>query len=477
MSPHLQVKICDFGLSRQLATACATKVAADCRCSAHCSNRELSTSIASEGCYSSDSENVPPVQDCSHSRDWSVASCSREHEDDNEEPMTPYVVTRWYRAPEVMLTNGMYDSAQDVWAAACTFAEFVTRKPLFPGKCSMDQLRLIVRGLGKPGPRDVSFSGITTRGAAFLLQQQGPPKRQGLAHLLSPSSVKRVQVPFVQLLRGMLHYNPRHRLTCTLALSLPLFNEQDNRIDSGNTPNIPATMHAPALTPDPAPSLILRVCQSHEHALPHRILDMRDIERCPNERSALQHLLVLETCRVQQELATEMATEPHAVSAADREGAGAIETIKIENRLSPVESLLTRSSGNTSSAASTASLDSLSEQGEIDSASSATIDGAKYTSPCLDVQDAPGVKNFVSPSVHAASAAAHNRRPEGTTVDTVATPEVSNHKPKISGTPTTTSALHARTGLLASMGRLVGSMAHGTKSALRRSLRKLDGFK
>jgi len=54
--------------------------------------------------------------------------------------MTPYVVTRWYRAPEVMLTDGQYDSAQDVWAAACTFAEFVTRKPLFPGKCSMDQV-------------------------------------------------------------------------------------------------------------------------------------------------------------------------------------------------------------------------------------------------------------------------------------------------------------------------------------------------
>ena len=48
-----------------------------------------------------------------------------------------------------MLTDGCYDAAQDVWAAACTFAEFATRKPLFPGKCSMDQVRKGLLGRGR----------------------------------------------------------------------------------------------------------------------------------------------------------------------------------------------------------------------------------------------------------------------------------------------------------------------------------------
>ena len=42
-------------------------------------------------------------------------------------PKTAYVVTRWYRAPEVMLTSQNYTKALDVWSIGCIFAELMMR--------------------------------------------------------------------------------------------------------------------------------------------------------------------------------------------------------------------------------------------------------------------------------------------------------------------------------------------------------------
>lgn len=56
------------------------------------------------------------------------------HVDDNQGFMTEYVATRWYRAPEIMLTFKKYTSAIDVWSVGCIMAEMLLRKPLFPGK-------------------------------------------------------------------------------------------------------------------------------------------------------------------------------------------------------------------------------------------------------------------------------------------------------------------------------------------------------
>ena len=47
---------------------------------------------------------------------------------------TPYIVSRYYRAPELILACSDYSEKIDVWAIGCIFAEFMTLKPLFPGK-------------------------------------------------------------------------------------------------------------------------------------------------------------------------------------------------------------------------------------------------------------------------------------------------------------------------------------------------------
>merc|ERR1719460_1575959 len=68
-----------------------------------------------------------------------------------------YVVTRWYRAPELLLDNAAYDFAIDMWSVGCILIEMLIRKPLLKGKSSKDQLRLILSLLGSPAPEDVTF--------------------------------------------------------------------------------------------------------------------------------------------------------------------------------------------------------------------------------------------------------------------------------------------------------------------------------
>ena len=71
--------------------------------------------------------------------------------------MTEYVVTRWYRAPELLLSCEDYTSAIDIWSMGCILAEILGRKPLFPGKDYIHQMRLIVEVLGSPNEEDCAF--------------------------------------------------------------------------------------------------------------------------------------------------------------------------------------------------------------------------------------------------------------------------------------------------------------------------------
>lgn len=102
--------------------------------------------------------------------------------------LTGHVVTRWYRAPELILLEKDYGPAIDVWSIGCIFGEllgmmkenaptYLDRKPLFPGKScfplspnnkltekrkgfpfsSTDQLYIIFQKLGTPSEDDRSF--------------------------------------------------------------------------------------------------------------------------------------------------------------------------------------------------------------------------------------------------------------------------------------------------------------------------------
>ena len=53
---------------------------------------------------------------------------------------TPYIVSRYYRAPELILGCSDYTNKIDIWATGCIFAELLCLRPLFPGKSEGSQL-------------------------------------------------------------------------------------------------------------------------------------------------------------------------------------------------------------------------------------------------------------------------------------------------------------------------------------------------
>nr|XP_056718871.1 cyclin-dependent kinase 10 [Euleptes europaea] len=65
-------------------------------------------------------------------------------------PMTPKVVTLWYRAPELLLGTTTQTTAIDMWAVGCILAELLAHKPLLPGSSEIQQIDMIVQLLGTP---------------------------------------------------------------------------------------------------------------------------------------------------------------------------------------------------------------------------------------------------------------------------------------------------------------------------------------
>ena len=67
-------------------------------------------------------------------------------------PFTEYISTRWYRAPECLLTDGYYGYKMDIWGVGCVFFEMLALFPLFPGNNELDQIHKIHNIMGTPPP-------------------------------------------------------------------------------------------------------------------------------------------------------------------------------------------------------------------------------------------------------------------------------------------------------------------------------------
>lgn len=83
--------------------------------------------------------------------------------------MTGYVSTRYYRAPEIMLTWQRYDVGVDIWSVGCIFAEMLEGKPLFPGKDHVHQFSIITDLLGTPPDEIIATIGNETVSLAHVI--------------------------------------------------------------------------------------------------------------------------------------------------------------------------------------------------------------------------------------------------------------------------------------------------------------------
>ncbi|CCD22683.1 mitogen-activated protein kinase SMK1 NDAI_0A05280 [Naumovozyma dairenensis CBS 421] len=77
--------------------------------------------------------------------------------------ITNYVATRWYRAPELLLSRKEYTKAIDMWAIGCILAELYGRTPIFRGINQQHQIYEIIKVLGPPSNKTlIKFDSLTS---------------------------------------------------------------------------------------------------------------------------------------------------------------------------------------------------------------------------------------------------------------------------------------------------------------------------
>ncbi|KAI5935709.1 Mitogen-activated protein kinase 9 [Manis javanica] len=138
--------------------------------------------------------------------------------------MTPYVVTRYYRAPEVILGMG-YKENVDIWSVGCIMAEMVLHKVLFPGRDYIDQWNKVIEQLGTPSVDFMKKLQPTVRNYV-----ENRPKYPGIKFeelfpdWIFPSESERDKIKTSQardLLSKMLVIDPDKRISVDEALRHP----------------------------------------------------------------------------------------------------------------------------------------------------------------------------------------------------------------------------------------------------------------
>lgn len=141
--------------------------------------------------------------------------------------MTEYVATRWYRAPELMLSLHEYTQAIDLWSVGCIFGEMLARRQLFPGKNYVHQLQLIMMVLGTPSPAVIQAVGAE-RVRAYI--QSLPPRQPVPWETVYPGADRQA----LSLLGRMLRFEPSARMSAAAALRHPFlakYHDPDDEPD------------------------------------------------------------------------------------------------------------------------------------------------------------------------------------------------------------------------------------------------------
>ncbi|CAH8596837.1 unnamed protein product [Dicrocoelium dendriticum] len=146
----------------------------------------------------------------------------------NSFTMTPYVVTRYYRAPEIIL-GIRYSENVDIWSVGCIFAEMVLERILFPGRDYVDQWTKITEELGTPGPEFMSRLETSVRKYVMYRPRNEPRPFEDLFpdDCFPPPSVEHETLNAENardLLRRMLVIDPLERISVDQALRHPYIN-------------------------------------------------------------------------------------------------------------------------------------------------------------------------------------------------------------------------------------------------------------
>ncbi|KAJ5623392.1 mitogen-activated protein kinase Hog1 [Penicillium lividum] len=140
--------------------------------------------------------------------------CDFGHARVQDQKMTGYVATRYYRAPEIMLHWQEYSEKVDIWSTGCILAEMLKGTPLFPATSHADQFSLFVNLLGNPTEKIVEK--IKNKNTRAFVQSLPQCKRLPLTETFPG-----VDQEAVDILEKMLSFDVDERISAEVALSHP----------------------------------------------------------------------------------------------------------------------------------------------------------------------------------------------------------------------------------------------------------------
>ena len=139
----------------------------------------------------------------------------------SNENLTDYVATRWYRSPELLITNGYYGPEVDYWAIGCIMGELADGNPLFPGENETDQLHCIQKILGNLPQEQIDiFYRNPLYSGKKLLDVEKP-------ETLERRYMGKLPKIAINFMKGLLELDPKRRLNGKTVFSHPYFQGMD----------------------------------------------------------------------------------------------------------------------------------------------------------------------------------------------------------------------------------------------------------
>jgi serine/threonine protein kinase len=129
---------------------------------------------------------------------------------------SPGVVSPWYRAPELLFGQHLYDFAIDIWSAGSIVGEMVKGTALFQGDSDIDQLHRIFAVLGSPSPETFPAYDELIATEIQIVEQPAVDFGEFLGCR---------EPELVDLISKMLLYDPKERITALNALKHPYFDK------------------------------------------------------------------------------------------------------------------------------------------------------------------------------------------------------------------------------------------------------------
>lgn len=130
---------------------------------------------------------------------------------------TSVVVTRWYRAPELVLGDKHYTTAVDIWGVGCVFAELFEKKPILQGSSDIDQGHIIFKLMGTPTEEEWKL-------AHYLPGSE--LTRTNYKSTIDERFGKWLDKSGLDFLKGLLALDPYKRLTAMSAVKHEFFKEE-----------------------------------------------------------------------------------------------------------------------------------------------------------------------------------------------------------------------------------------------------------